>query len=56
MTNKMVARVLTDELGSYDDSELKKWINLIKRIVLSLVYGQRVFLDAMKNGTIFSCN
>ena len=61
MANKMAARVSTYELGlsSYGDSKREKLKKLKKTIVyqsLSLVYDKRVFLDAAKNGTIFSNN
>jgi len=55
----MAARVLTYELGllRYGDSMLEKLMKFKKMIVkqsLSLIYGEQVFSDAVKNGTIFS--
>ena len=58
MTSKMAARLLKYELVllSYGDLKLEKWKNFKKKIVQpssSLVYGERVFSDVVKNGTIF---
>ena len=61
MTNKMVARLLTYELGSlsYGNSKLLEK-KITKRTVvkqsLSLVYSKWVFSDAVINGTVFSNN
>ena len=48
MTNKMVARVLTYELGlsSYGHSKLKKWKMKIKKMGFhssSMFYGEQIF-------------
>ena len=53
MTSKMVAKVLSYELGSpsHDNSKLEK---LEDQPSSSLVNGKRVFSDAAKNGTTFS--
>ena len=61
MKNKIAARDLfyTQGLPSYDDSKGAKLKRFTKKIVfpcLRLVYGDRVFLDVVKNCTIFSRN
>ena len=61
MTNKMAARVLFYAQGSpsYDDSKGAKLKIMARKIILPslrLVYGDLLFLDMAKNGTIFSRN
>ena len=46
-------------LLSYGDSKLAKWKIKIKKAgfhSFSLVYGEQIFSDAAKNGTIFNRN
>ena len=61
MTNKMVSKNLlyAQGLPSFGDSEGTKLKKFMKKMVypsLRLVYGNQVFSDATKNGTIFSRN
>ena len=61
MMDKMVARVLLYAQGllSYGNLRCAKLKIITKKIVLPslrLVYGNRFFSDAAKNGTIFSRN
>ena len=57
MTKKMATRDLSYKLGllSYGDSKLAKWKITIKKMGSSssnLVYGEQVFSDVAKNGTM----
>ena len=61
MMNKNTARVLfyAQGLPSYSDSKGAKLKTMAKKIVLPslrLIYGNWVFSDIAKNGTIFSRN